>query len=80
MSRSLSVTFVNANMATVSGYGSHDLLVELRHRRPVWSSISRAWATTPRTARDLIAIAESRGYVVSVEHDDPLPAAMGRLW
>lgn len=70
--RTLTVTFVNNNCATVSGYGSRDLLRELRgNRAPVWSTLSRAWVTVPRTARDLIAVAESRGYDVLTTDCDP---------
>jgi hypothetical protein len=57
--------------AFVSGYGSREMLTELRGRPPVWSSLTRAWVTQPRTAKDLIAVAESRGYLVSVSHEDP---------
>lgn len=78
--RTLTVVMVNQNCAYVSGYGSRELITDLRGRPPVWSSIGRAWVTTPRTARDIIAIAESRGWDVVVTEDDPLPAATGRLW
>lgn len=68
--RRLTVTFTgNKHCAYVSGHGSRELLTELRGRPPLWSSLSRAWATTARTARDLVAVAESRGYEVIVEHD-----------
>ena len=77
--RTLAVTLVNRNMATVSGHGSRELLTELSGRPPVWSVLSRAWVTQPRRARDLIALAESRGFLVTVTEDDPLPAARGRL-
>ncbi len=70
MSRRLYVTLVNASCAYVNGPGSRDLLTELRGRPPVWATISRAWVTTPRTARDLVAIAEHRGYSVTVQGGD----------
>lgn len=78
--RTLAVVMVNQNCAYVSGYGSRELITDLRGRPPVWSSIGRAWVITPHTARDIIAIAESRGWDVVVTEDDPLPAATGRLW
>jgi hypothetical protein len=69
--RRLRVTFENKHCAYVSGYGSRDLLTELRGRPPIWSTLSRAWVTTERTARDLIAVAESRGYEVLLGGKDP---------
>lgn len=57
--------------AFVKGYGSRDLLTELRGRPPVWSTLTRAWVTQPQTARDLVAVAESRGYAVTVSGEDP---------
>lgn len=78
--RSLTVNFVNANMATVAGYGSREMLTELKGRPPVWSSISRGWAVQPRTARDLIAVAESRRYEVVITEGDPLPESRGVLF
>lgn len=52
--------------AYVSGYGSRQLLTELRGRPPVWASRRRAWLSTEATARDLVAVAESRGWGVTV--------------
>lgn len=79
--RVLTVVLVNDNCAYVSGYGSRELITELRGGKPpVWSSIGSAWVTTPRTARDAIAVAESRRWDVVITTDDPLPAATGRLW
>lgn len=75
------VVYVNKNCAYVSGYGSRELLTDLRGGRPpVWSSIGRAWVTTPTTAGDFIAIAERRGAVVEVFEGDPLPEVLGVLW
>lgn len=65
--RRLKVTIEGKHAAFVRGHGSRELLTELRGRPPVWSSLTRAWNTTEETARDLIAIAERRGYVVDVE-------------
>jgi len=66
----LRVRFVNRSCAYVSGYGSRELLTEMRGRAPIWSATVRAWATTPRTARDLIAVAEDRGRRVLVSDDE----------
>lgn len=79
MSRRLEVEFVNDSCAYVRGYGSRELLVDIRGRAPVWSTLSRAWVTVPQTARDIVAVAESRGYDVTVtdgERQDP----GGSLW
>lgn len=76
----LHLTFVNQNCVYVAGYGSRELLTELRHRPPVWSSLGRAWTCQPRTAHDLIAEAERQGFEVTITEDDPLPAARGTLW
>lgn len=53
----------------VSGYGSRDLIVELRGRPPVYNSRTRAWCVQGSTARDIIAAAEARGYDVVVTEE-----------
>ncbi len=60
----LTVTFENTHCAFVAGYGARQLLTEMRGRPPIWSTLTRAWCTTEQTARDLIAIAERRGFEV----------------
>lgn len=67
--RSLTITFVNPHCAYVSGYGSRAMLTELRGRPPVWATRCRAWVTTEATARDLIAVAEARGYGVVIRQE-----------
>ena len=62
----LEVTIESKHCAHVRGYGSRDLLTELRGRPPIWATLARAWVTTERTALDLVAVAESRGYVVEL--------------
>lgn len=75
------VIYVNAACAYIRGHGSRELLMELRGgRAPVWSSLGRGWVVQPHTASDFIAVAESRGRLVEVSQDDPLPAARGLLW
>lgn len=75
------VQLVNENCAYISGYGSREMIAEIRHgRSPVYSSMGRAWVTTPSTARAVIAIAETRFYEVSVTEGDPVDLSRGRLW
>lgn len=76
----LDVVLVNDHCAYVSGYGSRDMLEELRGRAPIWSTLGRAWVTTPTTARDLIAVAEARHYDVTVSSGDPVDLSGGKLW
>ena len=64
MSRRLTMTSVNAYLTVIAGYGSRDLLAELRGRPPLWSSRPRGWATTPEIAADVAALAERRGFLV----------------
>lgn len=68
--RVLSVVFVNRVCALVRGHGSRALITELRGHPPVWATLSRAWVVLPKTARDLIAVAESRGYGIEVTEDE----------
>lgn len=66
----LRVRFSGKWLALVSGHGSRELLMSLRNgKAPMWNATARAWATTPGTAADLIAIAESRGRSVIVTDD-----------
>lgn len=78
MSRRLEVAFVNDSCAHVRGYGSRELLTDLRGRAPVWSTRSRAWVCQPGTARDLIAVAEARGYQVAISDGEPVDPGGGR--
>jgi len=77
MARRLEVEVESELCAFVRGYGSRDLLTELRGRPPIWSTRSRAWVTTARTARDVVAVAESRGWDVVVTGVNPVPASGG---
>lgn len=61
---------VGDNWAEVSGHGSRELLTELGCR-PIWLTRSRAWSTTPKRARDLAVLAETRGLDVTVTGADP---------
>lgn len=72
MRRHIVITFETQSCAYVRGYGSRALIEELRGRPPVWATRSRAWAVQPKTARDLVSLAETRGYAVDVTREDAL--------
>lgn len=65
----------------VRGYGSRELLFDLTGRAPVWSNIRRGWSVQEKTARDVIAAADARGFDVliagsrKVRLPDPVPIA-----
>jgi hypothetical protein len=65
--RRLRIEFTAPSCALVRGYGSREMISELRNGRPpVWATRDRAWVIQPSTARDLIAVAESRGYDITI--------------
>lgn len=65
MRRPLRIAYTGNRMsAHVSGNGAQGLLVELRHRKPMWSSKHRAYVVTEDTAADVLAAAEARGWFV----------------
>lgn len=70
--RVLHVCFVNDSCAYLRGYGSRELLTELRGRPPMYGTRVRAWHTQPQTARDAIAVAESRRWPVEVIGEEQL--------
>ena len=74
----LYATFDNDSCAFLSGHGSRELLTDLRGRPPVWSTLTRAWVTTPKTLRDAIAVAETRGYEVIVSDGETADPGAGR--
>ena len=66
----LSVTFVNRHCAYVSGYGSRAMLSSLRGgRAPVYATRVKAWVTTEETARNLLAVCQSRGIDVTISEE-----------
>lgn len=71
---------VNRNCAYVSGYGARELITEIAGRVPTYSSLGKAWCVQPHTALDVQALAERRGYAVTITEDDPLPTIRGELW
>ena len=78
MVRRLEVEFFNASCAYVRGHGSRELITERTGRAPVWATRSRAWVCQPPMARDLIAVAESRGYDVIVTEGERVDPGGGR--
>lgn len=67
--------------AEFAGYGSRELYVSLRGRPPVWNTRTRRWTAQLRTARDLVALAESRGWDIAVTAAEPEPARPSEgLW
>ena len=72
MARLLQAAFVAPSCAYVRGWGSRELLTEVRGREPVWGARVRAWVTQPHTARDLIAVAEERGFRVEIVTEEHL--------
>ncbi|TYL55755.1 hypothetical protein FXB39_00665 [Nocardioides sp. BGMRC 2183] len=67
--RRLTVTKVSPSCDVVSGYGSRELVTEVRGRPPMWSSRPRGWVVQPKTSADVIALAESRGFEVVIESE-----------
>jgi hypothetical protein len=54
------------NWAEFAGPNVRALYVSLVGRPPVYNTRTRRWVTVPKRARDLVALAESRGYDVVV--------------
>ena len=65
--RRLTVTPVNASLTVLNGPGVRDVVTEIRRKPPCWSSRPRGWAVMPSTAADVVALCESRGWLVVVE-------------
>ena len=59
---------IAANHAFVTGYHARQLLIDVGSR-PVWGGIRKAWATVPHLAADAMALAEQRGWLVTVERE-----------
>lgn len=71
MSRCIEVDIVNRYCVHVRGYGSRAALQELTGKAPVWSTISRAWVCSERTARHrLIPYLEHLGYELVITGGD----------
>lgn len=65
--RTITISIESPLCVYIRGYGSRELLTQLRGRSPIWSSTKRAWVTREQTARDLAALAEIRGHTVIFE-------------
>lgn len=50
----------------VRGYKAREIVEEVTSRPPVWMSRLRGWSVQERTARDVVAVAERRGYDITV--------------
>lgn len=70
--RTMYASFATPACAYLRGYGSRELLTEIRGRSPVFATRFRAWTCQPHTARDAIAVAESRGWRVEVVSENHL--------
>lgn len=72
--RLLQVAFPTAapSCAYLRGFGARELVTEIRGRAPVYGTRVRAWAVQPQTARDVIAVAEARGWRVEVVTEEHL--------
>lgn len=74
--------------AWVRGFGARELLTDVTHRAPLFGSRVRAWCAQPHTARNAIALAESRGWHVEIVSEAHLlrlagvevADERGRLW
>jgi hypothetical protein len=64
--RVLEVEIESRHCARLRGYGSRALIMELKQRPPLWSPLAHAWTVSERTARDVVALAETRGYNIVV--------------
>ena len=71
--RTVEIEIESAVCAYVRGRAAHDLLIELRGRRPMWSSIRKAYVVQEHTARDLAALAQVRRMEVIVTAAEPEP-------
>jgi len=76
--RLIRAAYVTRVYALLSGHGSRELLVEVRHGRPpLWSSRYRAWASTPEHVSDALALAEARNWATSVVEEEHMLALAG---
>ena len=78
----ITVTFINRNAATIAGWRGRELLEQMTGRVPLWLPLSGGWYARPKTARDLIAECERRGWRVEIGQPDEHAAAHARgvLW
>lgn len=48
------------------GHGSRELIAEVVGRPPVWRTLAHGWSVQEHTARDVVALAEERGYDIVI--------------
>ena len=68
MTRHVEIDIVNRHCAHVRGHGSREAIATVTNgKAPVWSTISKAWVCSERTARErLLPHLEHLGYSVVV--------------
>lgn len=67
--RTLTVVLINRSCAEFQGERAFYLYEQLARRKPIKNARTGRWVTTPNRARDLVALAEERGYDVTVSGD-----------
>jgi len=78
--RLIRAAYVNKVCAFLNGFGSRELLEEVRGRPPLWAARHRAWVSVPATVSDALALAERRGWpTVIVEEEQLLMLAGSEL-
>lgn len=50
----------------VRGYGSRDMVETITGNAPLWIRSARGWSVQEHTARDVVGLAESRGYDIVI--------------
>ena len=60
----LVVEIASRSAAYVSGPNARRLLIEAGAKSPMWLPRRRVWATSPKVARDLLALADARSIPV----------------
>lgn len=64
MRRVLEVVAESRHCYRLRGPGVRSMVLELTGRAPVWSAVAEAFTVAERTAGEVTALAESRGYDV----------------
>lgn len=55
----------------IRGYGSRDLVEQITGHPPLWVRSQRGWSVQEHTARDVVGLAESRGYDIVITGKQP---------
>lgn len=72
------VTFHCKWSATVSGWRARELVEEVTGKAPLWMPLRSGWYCLPRTASDVIAAAERKGWAVEYGTTDEHAEAHAR--